>query len=80
MVFKDNCVLVQWTKVASALEGLKDLSPSHLKIDLWHFSTCTRTISSSELTLPMLRLNYDPKHKDAKIFEKLLNPIILVFI
>ena len=23
MVFKDNCVLVQWTKVVSALEGLK---------------------------------------------------------
>ena len=24
MVFKDNCVLVQWTKVATALKGLKE--------------------------------------------------------
>ena len=31
------------------------------------------------LTLPMLRLPY-PKHKDAKIFEKYLNPVMLVFI
>ena len=32
------------------------------------------------LTLPMLRLLIRPKHKDAKIFEKDLNPVMLVFI
>ena len=32
----------------------------------------------SSLTFPMLR-QLCPKHKDAKIFEKHLNPVILVF-
>ena len=34
---------------------------------------------SHKLTLPMLR-PHSPKHKDAKIFENHLNPVILVFI
>ena len=38
------------------------------------------TIHKQILTLPMLRGYFCPKHKDAKIFEKHLNPIILVFI
>ena len=39
MVFKSLCILVHWTKVASALEGLTNL---HLK--------CTNNMSNSSTT------------------------------
>ena len=32
------------------------------------------------LTLPMLRLNFHPEHNETKIYEKHLNPVMLVFI
>ena len=35
MVFKNICVLVLWTKVASALEGLRDVWPSVASQPKW---------------------------------------------
>ena len=39
----------------------------------------TNDLICNYITLPMLRLNFRPKHKDATIFENRLNPVILVY-
>ena len=49
MVFKNVCVLVLWTKVASALEGLTNVIGPYLKGPMGHKCLCVFTSDIPDL-------------------------------
>ena len=65
------------TKCVGSPGIIHDCTPKcHGTLTMLKANTATTHI----LTLLVLRLYFNPKHKEAKIFEKHLNPAMLVFI
>ena len=78
-----------WAKVASAMEGLKLelLVKGRLALNvLPHTASNIKKLSRYQLKLELLvkpsnaETYFHPKHKDAKISENNLNPLMWVFI
>ena len=68
MIFKNICILVVWTKVVSALEGLRVGCLPCNQIHLECTPSQIMLIQLIMLTLPMLRLNLSSKAQESKDF------------
>ena len=71
------------SSVVKADASLSLASPSHflglfIQPNGWSLG-CQHSIFVIHLTLPMLQI-LRPKHKDTKLFENHLNPVMMVFI